>query len=112
MKRDARRRAGRIALKAEAKKGRTCYTKLTFSFWRFRAAGKKRPRGPNAIFPQNLAFTGVNSPTHFEAPSPASTLRSNGAACLIEVFKGKRARAARAQRAQRASLSRVVAHRP
>ena len=72
MKRDARGRAGRIALNAEAKKDRTCYTKFIFSFLRFRAAGKNRPRGPNAISPQNLAFTGVNSPTRFEAPSPAS----------------------------------------
>ena len=86
MKRDARGRAGRIALKTEAANGRTCYTKFIFSLLRFRAAGKNRPRGPNAISPQILAFTGVNSPTHFEAPSPASTLRSNEAACLIEVF--------------------------
>ena len=72
MKRDARGRAGRIALNAEAKKGRTCYTKSIFSLLLFRAAGKNRPKGPNAISPQNLAFTGVNSPTRFEAPSPAS----------------------------------------
>ena len=72
VKRDARGRAGHIALNVEAKNGCTCYTKFIFSVLRFRAAGKNRPRGPNAISPQILAFTGVNSPTRFEAPSPAS----------------------------------------
>ena len=110
MKRDARGRAGRIALNAEAKKGRTCYTKSIFSCLLFRAAGKNQPKGPNAISPQNLAFTGVNSPTRFEAPSPASKQAAFGSFGSVKVLKSKKppARAQRAREPKKGALVRTT----
>ena len=78
MKRDARGRAGRIALNAEVKKGRTCYTKSIFSCLLFRAAGKNQPKGPNAIFPTKSRFYWRKLAHPFRSPLPrfeASCLR-------------------------------------